>query len=59
MFKGLALIQAGTLDDASVMGSGNVDAELYVKDRVPWLSQIRGAGQMQTFTESKFAQATL
>jgi hypothetical protein len=51
MFKGVMLVQAGTLDGAE-MGLGDVKlgAELYVKQRVGWLKGLDGVAQLQEFS---------
>jgi hypothetical protein len=51
-FKGIAIVQAGTLDGGDGgMGLEDVKlgAELYVKDRVGWLGEVKGTGQCQEF----------
>ena len=59
-FKGLAIVQAGTLDGngegdgkGGVEGMGLQDVrpgvELWVGDRVPWLQAREGTGQCATF----------
>jgi hypothetical protein len=50
-FKGLVIVQAGTLDDASGIKQAAPAAELYVKDRVSWVPELVGAGQIQEFPE--------
>ncbi|KAH7407392.1 DUF636 domain protein [Cadophora sp. MPI-SDFR-AT-0126] len=51
-FKGLFIVQAGTLDNGGGMGLDDVDvkAELWVKERAKWLSATEGLGQMQEFS---------
>ena len=51
-FKGLFIVQAGTLDGEGGMGLDDVDvkAELWVKERVKWLGAREGLGQMQAFS---------
>jgi hypothetical protein len=51
-FRGIAIVQAGTLDgeDGGMeLGDVKVGAELYVKDRVSWLEERKGTGQMTEF----------
>jgi hypothetical protein len=51
-FKGIAVVQAGTLDGGDggmELGDVKVGAELYVKDRVGWLGEREGTGQMREF----------
>jgi hypothetical protein len=47
-FKGVKLIQAGTVSDAKKL-NGKVDAELYVPERASWLSPISDVAQKDTF----------
>jgi hypothetical protein len=49
MFKGLKLVQAGTLHDNTLLSSG-IAAELYVSERANWLVNVNGAAEMATFT---------
>lgn len=49
-FKGLVVIQAGTLDDQDALEDAAPAAELYVKDRVKWIPALGGVGQMQEFS---------
>ena len=51
-FIGMAIVQAGTLDAGKGMGieDVNVQVELYVKDRVKWMSAREGAGQCVEFS---------
>ena len=49
-FGGLAgsrIIQAGVLNDTSVLGALRPDLEMFVKDRVPWVPAIEGAAQYE------------
>jgi len=50
-FKGVAIVQAGTLDGEGGMGVGDVKpaVELWVSERVPWLQAREGTGQCLTF----------
>ncbi|KAH8752351.1 Mss4-like protein [Hyaloscypha sp. PMI_1271] len=51
-FKGFAIVQAGTLDAGEggmEIGDVKLGAELWVKNRVPWLGSMEGAGQLQEF----------
>jgi len=47
-FKGLAVIQAGTLDEGQGFEKMKMDAELYVTTRADWLKEIEGAKQVET-----------
>ncbi|EWZ28518.1 hypothetical protein FOZG_17731 [Fusarium oxysporum Fo47] len=47
-FKGLKLIQAGTLTDAKKLND-KVDAEFYVLERASWLVPIENAAQSKDF----------
>ncbi|KAH8686531.1 Mss4-like protein [Ilyonectria robusta] len=47
-FKGVKLIQAGTLTDAKKL-DGKVDAEFYVPERASWLVPIEAAAQSKDF----------
>jgi hypothetical protein len=49
-FRGLVIVQAGTLDDAEGLDMEKPGAELYVKHRASWLPEVAGAGQMQEFS---------
>ena len=54
-FLGMAIVQAGTLDkdgEGESMGIADfkIGAELWVKERVGWLSEIEGAGQCLEFS---------
>ena len=50
-FRGLKIVFAGTLDGAGEGGGVETkpDGELWVKYRVPWLQEIKGAQQFQGF----------
>lgn len=50
-FKGLRIVMAGTLDGVGEGGGVETkpDGELWVKYRVPWLQEIKGAQQFQGF----------
>jgi hypothetical protein len=50
-FKGLVIVQAGTLDDVTGIVKAAPAAELYVKDRVSWVPEFVGVGQIQEFPE--------
>lgn len=50
-FKGLVIVQAGTLDDAIGIVQATPAAELYVKNRVSWVPEFVGVGQIQEFPE--------
>lgn len=47
-FKGLKLVQAGTVSDVSQLQKG-MDTELWVTYRVPWLAAIDGVEQKSQF----------
>ncbi|KAH8812354.1 Mss4-like protein, partial [Xylogone sp. PMI_703] len=46
VFKGLKLVQAGTLDDKTLLND-EVKLEFYTTERVPWLHALEGATQAQ------------
>ena len=55
-FKGIAIVQAGTLDggvgekvEGMRIEDVKIGGELYVKDRVRWLQGRDGTGQMKEF----------
>jgi len=52
MFKGLKLVQAGTLHDKTLLNSGMM-AELYVSERASWLAKVDGVAEMKTFTNDE------
>lgn len=54
MFKGLKLVQAGTLHDKTLLNTG-IMAELYVSERASWLAKVDGAAEMATFTNDEKA----
>jgi len=45
--RGLAIVQAGTLDDG--LDDASPGAELWIKYRAKWLQELKGVGQMQEF----------
>ncbi|KAI9773867.1 MAG: hypothetical protein M1840_006093 [Geoglossum simile] len=47
-FKGLLIVEAGTLNDGEGFGSLKVDMELYTTQRAAWVSEIAGANQVET-----------
>lgn len=49
-FKGLLVVQAGTLGGEDELEEAAPQAELYVKDRVKWLPALGRVGQMQKFS---------
>lgn len=54
-FKGIAILQAGTLDGEEKEGGMRLEdvkvgAELWVKNRVGWLGERVGTGQCQEFS---------
>ncbi|KAL6907353.1 Mss4-like protein [Trichoderma evansii] len=48
MFKGLKLVQAGTLTDAKKLGN-TIDAEFYSPERASWLAPAKDAVQKLQF----------
>ncbi|KAM0425889.1 hypothetical protein ACHAPT_008827 [Fusarium lateritium] len=48
MFKGLKIVQAGTLTDATKL-AGKIDAEFYVPERASWLVALQDAAQKEQF----------
>lgn len=48
-FKGVIIVQAGSVDEGRAIESVKPGAELWVKQRVPFLSPVEGAGQLQEF----------
>lgn len=52
-FKGLVLIQAGSLDGGDGVEEAVPAAELYVKDRVSWVSAVDGSGQIREIPEAE------
>jgi hypothetical protein len=49
-FKGVKLVQSGTLEDKEEVNKGGFQAELYVSERAGWMGALDGVGQMQHFT---------
>ena len=49
-YRGTTIIHAGTLDDKTALDKLAPGAELWVKYRVPWMSPVAEAAQMQEFT---------
>lgn len=49
-FKGLMVVMGGTLDEQDALEKVKPGGELWVKYRASWLSEVQGAGQMQTFS---------
>jgi len=49
-FKGTVIIQAGSVDEGNTLENFKVGGELWVKQRVPWLGALDGAGQLQEFS---------
>ena len=43
-------MQAGTLDEGMKIDDVKLDTELWVSHRVPWLHEMKGLGQCQTFS---------
>lgn len=48
-FRGKAIIQGGTLDDARMLSQAKPGMELYVKHRVGWLHDLGDVQQNQEF----------
>jgi hypothetical protein len=48
-FRGIAVVQVGTLDDLNAFTLTKPTTELWTKYRVPWLSNIEGTAQMMEF----------
>lgn len=48
-FKGMAVVQVGTLDDPDVVAQVKPTMEFWTKYRVPWLSNLEGTAQMLEF----------
>ncbi|KAK7897508.1 hypothetical protein LTR67_004135 [Exophiala xenobiotica] len=48
-FRGVVIIQAGSLDDIAGIEDAEPGAELYVSRRVSWLPALAGKGQVQEF----------
>jgi hypothetical protein len=49
-FKGIVIVQAGSLDGDVGVSVAEPQAELWVSRRVPWLSAMEGKGQMKEFS---------
>ena len=49
LFRGYAIVQAGTLDDQEGLEQAKPEMELYTKYRAPWLSNLDWAAQKQGF----------
>lgn len=50
-FKGLVIIQAGTLDGMEMkLEDVKLGAELYIKHRVGWVGERKGVTQCQEFS---------
>jgi hypothetical protein len=50
-YKGTLIVMAGTLDQGGLdMGEVKLGAELWVKQRVPWLEDLKGVAQLQEFS---------
>lgn len=50
VFKGTVIVQAGTLDKGGMeLNDVKPGAELWVKQRVPWLGDLKGVVQFQEF----------
>lgn len=49
-FKGTVIVQAGTLDKGGMeLNDVKPGAELWVKQRVPWLEELKDVAQLQEF----------
>jgi hypothetical protein len=48
-FKGMAVVQVGTLDDPDAAARVKPTMEFWTKYRVPWLSNLEGTAQMLEF----------
>lgn len=44
---GMRIIQAGVLDDASVASETKLELEMFIENRVGWLTALQGVGQFQ------------
>lgn len=49
-FRGVVIIQAGSLDDIDGVEAANPGAELYVSRRVSWLPALAEKAQMKEFS---------
>ena len=49
-FKGIILVQAGSLDDIKGIEGADPGQELYTSRRVPWLPALEGKGQAWEFS---------
>ncbi|KAJ5159741.1 uncharacterized protein N7482_006745 [Penicillium canariense] len=49
MFAGKAVVQIGTLDDATAIKQAKPDMELWTKYRAPWLPSLEGVVQKTEF----------
>lgn len=43
---GMRIIKAGILDDVNIINSIKPGAELYAPERIKWVSEVSGAGQL-------------
>lgn len=48
-FKGIAIVQAGSLDDGKAFEGAEPQAELWVSRRAGWVPKLEGKGQMAEF----------
>jgi len=49
-FKGTVIVQAGSIDDGVKLDNVKPAAELFVKQRAPWLGALGGTEQFQAFS---------
>jgi hypothetical protein len=50
-FKGVVIVQAGTLDNEDGIEQAAPAAELYVSNRVSWVAEVVGVVQIQELPE--------
>jgi hypothetical protein len=49
-YKGIFIVMAGNLDEGIELSDVKIGAELWVKHRVQWLGELKGAAQCQEFS---------
>lgn len=49
-FKGIQIVQVGSLDDTGAVNAFEPAAELYVKERAEWLPELKGKAQAKEFS---------
>ena len=49
-FRGLVMVQAGSLDDEKKIDEWEVERELWVTKRVGWLKRMQGKEQCREFS---------